>query len=135
MLNLMAFPKQPDARQFYRAAKQRFEDAEVLLKAQRTTGAIYLAGYCVECMLKALIIARSKTPKQFRGEKGHDFESLKAQYFQSGGTFPRVVSQAFARVTTWKVSGRYESRTAKFRDAEVFMESVRVIMEWIERSI
>lgn len=33
----------------------RFEDAEVLLKAGRFSAAYYLAGYAVECALKAVI--------------------------------------------------------------------------------
>ena len=48
----MALPSASEARPYYRAAKQRFEDARFLLEADRTTGAIYLAGYCVECMLR-----------------------------------------------------------------------------------
>ena len=44
----MGLPAVQEARPFYRAGKQRFEDARLLLeKAERTTGAIYLAGYGV----------------------------------------------------------------------------------------
>jgi len=38
-------------------AKQRFDDALLLLEMGRTTAAVYLAGYSVECMLKALILS------------------------------------------------------------------------------
>ena len=50
----MGLPKPIEARLYYRAAKQRFDDAQLLLGAGRTTAAIYLAGYTVECFLKAL---------------------------------------------------------------------------------
>ncbi len=54
----MGLPTAQGARPFYRAGKQRFEDARLLLdKAERTTGAIYLAGYGVECLLKALVLS------------------------------------------------------------------------------
>ena len=37
------------------ASRRRREDAEALHNANRWTGAIYLAGYAIECSLKALI--------------------------------------------------------------------------------
>ena len=46
-------PSSTPARRFYRVAKQRFDDALLLLEMERTTAAIYLVGYSVECMLKA----------------------------------------------------------------------------------
>ncbi len=73
-------PTAPEARRFYRVAKERFDDALFLLAGGRTTGAVYFAGYAVECMLKALILsrltgkARRTTAESFRGTKGHDFE-------------------------------------------------------------
>jgi hypothetical protein len=45
----MALPKPVEARRYYRAAVQRFDDAQLLLEQSRTTGAVYLAGYTVEC--------------------------------------------------------------------------------------
>jgi hypothetical protein len=51
----MALPTAKEAQPFYQSALQRFEDAQYLLDGERTTAAIYLAGYSVECMLKALI--------------------------------------------------------------------------------
>jgi len=60
----MALPRSPEARLFYQAAKQRFEDALFLL-AGRRTAAVYLAGYAVECMLKTLILSRAP-------DKDHD---------------------------------------------------------------
>jgi len=42
---------------FLRVALQRLEDAEVLLTNRRTTGAIYMAGYAVECAMKGVLLA------------------------------------------------------------------------------
>src|SRR5437899_9599964 len=106
----MALPQAGEARPYYQAAKQRFEDARFLLEADRTTGAIYLAGYCVECMLKALILAtlakgkRAEMLATFRGSRAHDYDWLKARYFENGGQpFPKNVSKAFSFVNTWAV--------------------------------
>lgn len=74
----MAIPSSPNARLFYRAAKQRYDDAVLLLQLQRTTGAVYLAGYSVECMLKALILESVPDRQeplilaQFRGQQAHN---------------------------------------------------------------
>jgi hypothetical protein len=57
------------------AAKLRFEEAEILLKAGKKIGAVYLAGYTVECFLKALILEgvatdlRKKLLAEFRGQR------------------------------------------------------------------
>jgi hypothetical protein len=43
-------------RRFYRVLTQRFNDVLLLLEMDRKTAAVYLAGYSIECMLKALIL-------------------------------------------------------------------------------
>jgi hypothetical protein len=46
----MAVPASSEARLYYRCAFQRQEDAQILLRADRTTGAVYLAGYAIGCI-------------------------------------------------------------------------------------
>jgi hypothetical protein len=41
-----------------KAAKHRWDDAQALLAAGRWRGAMYLAGYAVECLLKATLMRR-----------------------------------------------------------------------------
>ncbi|HZU35127.1 MAG TPA: HEPN domain-containing protein, partial [Gemmataceae bacterium] len=132
-------PQAAEARPFYQAAKQRFEDAQFLLDAQRTTGAIYLAGYCVECMLKALILSMLPQGKRaemlglFRGSKAHDYDWLKARYFENAGPlFPQATSKAFSFVNTWAVEIRYQAGTSKYGDAKAFLDSAEEIMTWAD---
>lgn len=47
---------------FFKVALQRFEEAQILLKNKKNVGAMYLAGYTVECMLKPLLL-RPTPPK------------------------------------------------------------------------
>src|SRR5206468_3115807 len=47
-----------------RLAKERISDAKVLLAARHRSGAYYLAGYAVECALKARI-AKLMKPEEF----------------------------------------------------------------------
>lgn len=133
----MALPRALEARLFYQSAWQRLEDAEYLLGAKRTTGAIYLAGYAVECMLKALLIAT--TPKgqrraiveSFRGAKAHDFDWLKAAYLRAGGPpLPANILQAFGMVNRWTTVLRYRARAIELAEARVFFTAVRQITEW-----
>jgi hypothetical protein len=87
----VAMPSSVQARRFYRAAKQRFDDALLLLEMERTTAAIYLAGYSVECMLKALILSAVPQAQEaellgmFRGARAHDYEWLLHLYVEKGG--------------------------------------------------
>jgi hypothetical protein len=135
----MALPHAHEARPFYQSAKQRFEDARFLLEAERTTAAIYLAGYSVECMLKALILSitpdrdRASTLSSFRGAKAHDYDWLKARYFERGGPdFPSPVSKSFALVNTWTTDLRYKAGTSKRGEAEAFFRAAQEIIVWAD---
>ncbi len=102
----MALPIFAEARPFYQAAMQRVEDARFLLLAGRNTAAVYLAGYAVECMLKALLLsriakanARQETVASFRGARAHDYAWLRAEYLNRGGpAIPASAEKDFARV-------------------------------------
>ena len=103
----VAMPSSMQARRFDRAAKQRFDDALLLLEMERTTAAVYLAGYSVECMLKALILSTVPQAQEaevlslFRGARAHDYEWLLQLYAEKGGArLPPSVVPHFARVNS-----------------------------------
>jgi HEPN domain-containing protein len=52
-----------DRRIFQQLAQLRIDEAKVLFEHQQPSGAYYLAGYAIECALKAVIA------KQFRGDE------------------------------------------------------------------
>ena len=138
----MPLPQAREAREFYRCSFQRFEDADILLKAERTTGARYLAGYGVECMLKALVLSvvpqSQRTPMlvSFRSGRGHNLEWLKKQYREHGGApFPPEVARAFTVVNTWTTEWRYTSGTSKRREAMAFFRATQKIMDWAHRRL
>jgi HEPN domain-containing protein len=135
----MAIPASIEARLFYRCAFQRYEDAVVLLRAEHTTGAVYLAGYGVECILKALVLstsapaARSQMLKLFRGTKAHDFEWLRTQYLLGAGPpFSREVIEAFTLVNTWSTGMRYLPRKLRKDAAASFLTAARNIIHWAD---
>jgi len=71
-------PSSAHARRFSRAAKQRFDDALLLLEMERTTAAVSLAGYSVECLRKALILSAVPQTQEeellgmLHGARAHD---------------------------------------------------------------
>ena len=135
----MAMPASPDARLYYRCAFQRYEEAEVLFKAEFTTGAVYLAGYGVECILKALVLmavpggSRTDMLKSFRGSKAHEYEWLRSLYLTNGGArFPREITQHFTLVNDWSTDLRYTPRSVRADDAEAFLASAAAIIRWAD---
>lgn len=126
-----------NARQFYRVASQRFEDAAFLVGADREMAGVYLAGYCVECVLKALILQATPTGAQdgrllaWRGRSGHHLEGLREDYRTCGGAIaPPEIARAFVTVNSWSVDLRYRAGQLPHRDAELFLEAVERIIMW-----
>src|SRR5438876_2241073 len=108
-----------EVRRFYQVAVQRMEDARVLLDGQRTTGAMYLAGYAAECALKALLLAsvplaqQSALVKSFRGRIWHDLAWLKRQLVGKGVNIPADPDRRLIRVSTWSTDLRYTAGREK----------------------
>jgi HEPN domain-containing protein len=141
-ISRMPLPSAQKARPFYRAAMQRIDDARFLLeKGERTNAAVYLAGYSVECVLKALLISSLPATKhdkiigEFRKRgQGHDFDWLKHKYQHAGGaTFPATIQRSFITVSTWGTDLRYETGTIKRKEAEAFLSAAEAIVRWADR--
>jgi len=135
----VAMPSSAHARRFYRAAKQRFDDALLLLEMERTTAAIYLAGYSVECMLKALIlyavpqVQAAELLGMFRGARAHDYEWLLHLYVEKGGArMPPSVVPHFARVNAWSTDMRYVPGTIAAHEVQAFLDAAIEIMTWAD---
>jgi HEPN domain-containing protein len=135
----MGMPRSPAARLYYRAAKQRFEESELLLSFGFTTGAVYLAGYTVECMLKALVLAsvlpalRRELLADFRGKRGHNVEWLGALYRRHvTSSIPRDINRHLSRLAEWSTDLRYATERMNPNDAEEFVLSVKVVTTWAE---
>ena len=138
----MAIPASIEARLYYRCAFQRHEDAQILLRADHTTGAVYLAGYGVECILKALVLsalapaARTAMLNSFRGARAHDFEWLRTRYLENGGSrFTRATTEAFTLVSDWSTDMRYLPRTLKADEAKGFLAAAESIIHWADGRI
>ena len=98
-------------------AEERVRDAKVLLDSGQWSGAYYLAGYAVECALKACIAKQTQLhdfPDKDRVVKSytHDFDALViVAGIQADLTAVRKVDQSFLdhwlRVKDWSEKARY----------------------------
>ena len=107
--------------------------------ASYNTGAVYLAGYGIECILKSLVLSavpaadQSDTMKSFRGAKAHEYEWLRSLYLINGGArFPREINQHFTLVNDWSTELRYTPRKVPPEDAEAFVTSAATIIKWAD---
>lgn len=135
----MALPGFSEARPFYRAAFERFEDAEFLYQVNRNTASVYLAGYGVECILKAAILSMIASQRErveqigeFRGARAHSYEWLKQRYAELGGNFPANLRRPFSRVNSWATDIRYMAGSVKSKDAKSFLDAALEIIKWAD---
>ena len=102
-------------------AEERLADAEVLLANRRFGGAYYLAGYVIECALKACIAKLTK-PEDFYDKDlakrvfVHDLARLTDLARLSAVMKPLSESDPefeanWARVNEWSEESRYESHS------------------------
>jgi HEPN domain-containing protein len=107
-------------RDFRTLAELRVEEARVLLRSKRRLGAYYLAGYAVECALKACIAKQRKKfefpPKRNSVEKmySHDLDTLldvaglKAQ-LERETTANKAFAANWDTVKDWTAQSRYKT--------------------------
>jgi HEPN domain-containing protein len=126
-----------EVHRFQHAAAHRFEEAQFLLeRGGYTTAAVYLAGYAVECSLKALLLSTMPLRKQrealgsFRGAKAHDFGWLKHLLGQQGVVLPRTIATQLATLAWWDTDLRYDAKMVEQEEAEEFLAGARLIVGW-----
>jgi hypothetical protein len=134
----MAIPRSKLARAFYRCADRRRVEARILFNADQPTGAVYLGGYVVEFMLKALILESSPAQQQDAlldelKRIGHDPTRLLEVVRQRGGTRPPAeVVRAFSLVASWSSEMRYDPSEIDADEAEGFLDAVAMISRWAD---
>lgn len=121
---------------FREVARVRLEDAAVLLEQKRYGGAIYLAGYAVECLLKWAVTERQSCiylPAEF---EVHDLDELLVaaglhDRLQSTGQLWAVYSDLNE---AWGPDLRYHAKGPKPKDAERLYQAIEQVYEWLEES-
>ena len=123
-------------KRFLRAALKRLQEAEFLLDAGFHTAAVYLAGYAVECVLKALVLSsepvawQKATLKTFRGAKAHEFMWLLHELRERKNEPSDPIKQALNEVNWWSTEIRYDPSDMKRQLAEEFLAISEKILVW-----
>lgn len=125
-------------------ATERLDDAAALLKAGRYAGAYYIAGYAIECALKACIAGRTKQdefpPKEAAKYYVHDLAKL-LDIAGLGSAFAQEAEDPafranWAAVKDWTEETRYQSRGQ--RQAEEILAAINDpqhgVLQWLRRS-
>jgi hypothetical protein len=127
-------------------AQDRLQDAAALLAAGRWTGAYYLAGYALECGLKACIMAHVEaTGAIFQDKKfsekcwTHDLEvlvvqaSLKPTLDALAGTNPNF-SGNWGTAKDWVETSRYQQKTQVEAQAlyDAIVANPDGVFQWIQ---
>lgn len=133
------------------ASRQRLADAQALFAASRWRGAMYLAGYAVECLLKAKLmqIYDCRTLRELESElkrrsilpsHGTVFTHQLEDLLRLAPGFHRLTQNyqlagMFNKVNQWTPNWRYDSAQANSGEAAEFMAYVDKVMHWISTNL
>ncbi|MEO7649562.1 MAG: HEPN domain-containing protein [Bryobacteraceae bacterium] len=106
-------------RDFQQLAEDRVADAQTLFNARRFDAAYYLAGYSVECALKACIAKLSRrhhfpaSPESIREIYTHDFNKLSKaagllEAFKQARLADNALDTSWGIVKDWSEKSRYD---------------------------
>jgi HEPN domain-containing protein len=114
------------------SAYERLRDARVLARREnkRYTGAVYLGGYVVECLLKAAICMEQRTERLPTKYRTHELEAL----LEATGYRPTMTPEIAAKfrvIIGWNVQLRYQGHQYQAKDARTFLAYVEVIRQWL----
>jgi len=134
-----------------KAGKHRMDDARALFNAVRWRGAMYLAGYSIECLLKTKLmkmfncrnLLELEEDLQQRGILAgkatlvtHHLEVL----LRLTGAMDRLRRseehwRSFNMVNRWVPAWRYNADLSDADDAKDFLDAVEKISHWIDHNI
>ena len=129
-----------------RIARVRLKEASILLKNRHYAGAYYLAGYCIECAIKACIakqVKRFEFPDKDLANQAwsHDLEKLIGiaglkQALQEDMKANSAIELNWAIIKDWKESYRYEPKITKSQATDFYLacsDQTNGILDWIEK--
>ena len=113
-------------------ARERGADAAAMLpQRQDSTGPVYMAGYAIECALKAYLTDRG-IARPAGGRTGHDLRGLwKTSGFRLADLNDPQGTKSFY-VEGWSTDLRYRHRLDTPRSTAEMVEGARVLSSWIQ---
>lgn len=123
---------------FRRAAGQRKAAAEFLFTGRLYLDAYDLAGYAIECALKALILAKTPMGRRTerveeigRGKEMHNYQKLAEILKSSGSPIPLPLMKRLRR-SRWSTDLRYLSGLWDYDDSRYFLQTVDEVLRWVD---
>jgi hypothetical protein len=115
-------------------AQERAVDARILADQGRSVAAVYLAGYAVECALKAYL-QRVGHGFPTSGQAGHDLRELwKASRFRLADLGDSQGNRTYF-VERWNTELRYNVTFDTVLDAGVLVEGAAQLVGWVQGRI
>ncbi len=124
-----------NAEEWIEISRQRAEDATAMLPArEQSVGPVYMAGYAVECALKALLDRRNiRRPRM--GPEGHDLRRLwSLSRFRLRDLSDSQGFKSFY-LTHWSTDLRYASRLDTELETSDLVAGARQLSGWIQKKI
>jgi HEPN domain-containing protein len=138
-----AVPSRKTRKDFQRLAELRAKEAATLAKTGNPQGAYYLAGFAVECALKACIAKKTRR-HDFPADKDYagkvytqnldqllKLAHLEAQLYEDIETRPQLGAN-WNIVRDWRVDSRYETSKLSGRDLTLAVNSADGVLQWIK---
>jgi hypothetical protein len=100
---------------------------------------MYMAGYVIECLLKALVLKRRRLKRLPSAFRAHDLGLLAAEAGISeslrldSDRAPLIALELIAR--EWRVMIRYEGRRPRPEEAGRVLQAVEVLRRWLRSRI
>jgi HEPN domain-containing protein len=137
------------------ASYRRWEDADVLMRAERWRGAMYMAGYSLECALKATLMREwgvtnlgdlEDVLRQQHASEGslftHDLERLFSLTRLGGAVmgnpsptpYERQIMRWFRACNGWVVAWRYSGSIGARNDCERMLSAVEALVRKVRAS-
>jgi HEPN domain-containing protein len=126
-------------------ANIRIREAQILLKSGEHSGAYYLAGYSIECALKACIAKKYKRhdfpdKKTVSDSYTHELSKLAKlaeleQLLEFSGENDPYLSKNWALVREWSEETRYRviEQSESLRIIDAIIEKRHGVMPWIKQ--
>jgi HEPN domain-containing protein len=132
-----------------KASLHRLEDAQVLFNGGRWRGAMYMAGYAVECRLKYTLMRQWKCFTLIELEKRLDSRGLHQSLFTHNLETLLKVARGWQRlkqnftlwtkffnlINQWKPAWRYDPDPASRDEAEDFLTTTKEFLQWVENNL
>lgn len=134
-----------------KASRHRRQDAQILHDGGRWRGSMYVAGYAIECLLKAKLMKQygcfrlqdledELRRRGLMSERAtvytHELERLLA-WTQSMGRLQQNIRlwRTFNLVNRWLPAWRYDADVSNRDDSHAFLEAVDTILQWIQSNV